>query len=317
MAENIVGDINRKFDAALYGFYEAASMGLADYVLPIAWILLGICLLIWCFFIIEGKVAMPVTDWLLRFVACLIVLHVMGNGYLGWVARPLFDLPAALTTAMSRSPSNTADLLAQVNEKILDLVSAMFSAGSTLVKELAFGPAITLFLMGMLTVTAAYLMLSIALFSIIFSKLGISVVLALGPFFLLCLLLPQTRNYFCAWLSTALYFVFYHVLSALFIFLFIGIADSYVGSLNSQLSGTGGAGGVLNIAANLLGIRGSGLNVAAVTIPILLISMAMFFIFLQIPTICASLTGGSGGSFGVGLSSFSYAKSLLGRGKGG
>ena len=71
------------------------------------------------------------------------------------------------------------------------------------------------------------------------------------------------------------------------------------------------------MVSNLIGVGGAGVNVAAVCIPIILISMAMFFIFLQIPTICASLTGGSGGSFGVGLSSFSYAKSLLGRGKGG
>ena len=313
MAENIVGDISQKLDDSLAGFYESAAMGIANYVLPIAWILVGICLLIWCYLVIEGKVVMPVTDWLLKFLGFMIVFYVMGNGYLSWVARPIFDLPFELTTALSRSPLNAVGLIGQVNEKILDLVSAMFTAGSRLVKEFAFGPAVTLFLMGLLTVAAAYLMLSIALFAIMFSKIGLSMVLAFGPFFLMCLILPQTRSYFYAWLNTALYFVLYHVLSAVFVFMFIGIINSYVGTLNSQLGGFDNGAGVVNMVSNLLGIRESALNVAAITIPILLISMAMFFMFLQIPTMCASLSGGSGGSLGGGLSSFMSARSVLGR----
>lgn len=313
MADNIIGDIYAKFDRALGGFYEGAAAGISGYVIPIAWVLVGISMLIWCYLIIEGKVAVPLTDWLLKFVGFMVVLYVMGNGYLNWVARPIFDLPSALTTAMSGSATNAPDLLGQVNEKVVDLVSAMFTAGSNLVKELAIGPAIALFLMGVLVIVATYLLLSVALFSVIFSKLGLSLVLAVGPFFVLALVLPQTRNYFHSWLNTALYFVFYHVFTALFIFMFIGIVNSYMSSLNGTLGGTGGGGGVLNMVANLLGVRGSGLNVAAITIPILLISMAMFFMFLQIPAMCASLTGGSGGSFGAGLTNLTHAKSLFSR----
>ena len=311
MADNVVGDIYSKFDRALSGFYEGAAAGISGYVIPIAWVLLGICMLIWCYLIIEGKVAVPITDWLLKFVGFMVVLYIMGSGYLSWVAKPLFDLPSALTTAMSNTTTNAPDLLGQVNEKVVDLVSAMFTAGSNLVKELAIGPAIALFLMGVLVIVSTYLLLAIALFAIIFSKLGLSMVLAVGPFFILALILPQTRTYFYSWLNTGLYFVFYHVFSALFIFMFIGIVDSYIGTLNTTLGGTGGGSGVMNMVANLLGVRGSGLNVAAITIPILLISMAMFFMFLQIPTMCSSLTSGSGGSFGAGLTNLTHAKSLI------
>ena len=310
MADNIIGDIYAKFDRALGGFYESAAVGISGYVIPIAWVLLGICMLIWCYLIIEGKVSIPITDWFLKFVGFMVVLYIMGSGYLNWVAKPLFDLPSALTEAMSGSATNAPDLLGQVNEKAVDLVSAMFTAGSNLVKELAIGPAISLFLMGVLVIVAVYLLLAAALFSVIFSKLGLSMVLAVGPFFVLALVLPQTRNYFYSWLNTAFYFVFYHVFTALFIFMFIGIVNSYMGALNGTLGGAGG-GGVLNMVANLLGVRGSGLNVAAITIPILLISLAMFFMFLQIPTMCASLTGGSGGSFSAGLTNLTHAKSLL------
>lgn len=313
MADNIIGDIYSNFERALNGFYEGAAAGISSYVIPIAWVLLGICMLIWCYLIIEGKVAMPITDWLLKFVGFMVVLYIMGNGYLSWVARPIFNLPAELTTALSSSATSSPDLLGQVNEKIVDLVSAMFTAGTRLVKDLAIGPAIALFLMGVLVIIAAYLLLAVALFAIVFSKLGLSLVLAVGPFFVLALVLPQTRNYFYSWLNTALYFVFYHVFTALFIFMFIGIINSYVGKLNTQLGSTGSGGSVLAMVSNLVGVGGAGLNVAAVCIPIILIAMAMFFMFLQIPVICASMTGGSGGSFGAGLTNLTHAKSLLSR----
>jgi len=314
VSDNIIDDIYNNFERALTGFYQGAAAGISGYVIPIAWVLLGVCMLIWCYLIIEGKVAMPITDWLLKFVGFMVVLYVMGSGYLSWVAAPLFELPSELTRALSATSGSAPDLLGQVNDKVVDLVSAMFTAGTTLIKELAFGPAIALFLMGVLVIVAVYLLLAAALFSIIFSKLGLSMVLAVGPFFVLMLVLPQTRNYFYSWLNTALYFVFYHVFSALFIFMFIGIVHTYVAKLNTALGGVGG-GGVMGMVARLLGASGEGLNVAAICIPILLISMAMFFMFLQIPTMCASLTGGSGGSFGAGLTNLVHARSLLGRSK--
>lgn len=313
MADNIIGDIYSNFERALGGFYEGAAAGISGYVIPIAWVLLGICMLIWCYLIIEGKVAMPITDWLLKFVGFMVVLYIMGNGYLSWVAQPIFNLPSELTTAMSSSASSSSDLLGQVNEKVVDLVSAMFTAGTRLVKDLAIGPAIALFVMGALVIVAAYSLLAVALFAIIFSKLGLSMVLAVGPFFVLALVLPQTRNYFYSWLNTALYFVLYHVFTALFIFLFIGIINSYVGKLNTQLGSTGSGNSVVAMVMNLVGIGGAGLNVAAICIPIILISLAMFFMFMQIPVMCASLTGGSGGSFGAGLTNLVHARSLLSR----
>lgn len=312
MADNVIGDIYANFERALGSFYETAASGISGYVIPIAWVLLGVCMLIWCYLVMEGKVTSPISDWLLKFIGFMVVLHVMDGAYLSWVAKPLFNLPSELTSALSATSSTAPDLLGQVNEKVVDLVSAMFTAGTNLVKDLAFGPAIALFLMGLLVIVAVYLLLAAALFSIIFSKLGLSMVLAVGPFFVLALILPQTRSYFFSWLNTSLYFVFYHVFSALFIFMFIGIVNSYVAKLNSTLGGVGG-GNVLSMVARLVGASGDGLNVAAICIPIFLISLAMFFMFLQIPVMCASLTSGSGGSFGAGLTSAVHFRSMLGR----
>ncbi|WP_038214259.1 type IV secretion system protein [Xenophilus azovorans] len=313
MADTIIGDIYNNFEQALNGFYEGAAAGISGYVIPIAWVLLGVCMLIWCYLVMEGKVAMPISDWLLKFIGFMVVLHIMGHGYLSWVAKPIFELPSELTTAMSRTSSSSPDLLGQVNEKMVNLVSAMFTAGTKLLSDLAIGPAVAMFLVGAMTAAAAYLMLGWALFCIIYAKVGLSMVLAVGPFFILALVLPQTRSYFYTWLNTALYFVFFHVLSALFIFMFIGIANSYVNKLNSQLGASSGGGGVMSMVANLIGVGGAGLNVVALCLPLILISLTMFFLFLQIPVIASSLTAGSGGSFGAGLTSAVHFRSMLSR----
>ena len=313
MADSIISDVHSSFERALFGFFEGAANALSAYVLPVAWVLLGISMLVWCYLIMEGRVGAPLTDWLLKFIAFMILLYVMGDGYLSWVATPIFELPTELVNVMTAGRGNAIEILGRVNDKILDLVSAMFVAGTSLFQELAVGPAIALFLMAVLVTIAAYLLLAAALFSIIFSKLGLSMVLAVGPLFVLASILPQTRRYFYSWISTALYFVFYQILSVIFIFLFIGIIHTYVTKLNDRLGGIGAGGGVISMVARLIGASGEGLNVAALCIPILLISLAMFLMFLQIPTMCASLTTGSGGSFGGGLASFMSVKSSVGR----
>ena len=312
MPNNVVVDIYSTFGQALAGFYEGAAQGLSNFLVPLAWILLGIAMLVWCFLVIEGKVAAPMTDWLFRFVGFCVVLYLMGSGYAGWIAAPIFGLPEQLVQAAGAGSVSAPSLIGQVNDKVVDLVSAMFTAASKLTQEFAFGPAVTLLVLAVLVVIAVYLLLAGALFSIIYSKLGLSLVLAVGPLFVLALFVPQSRRYFHAWLNTVLYFVLYHLLSVLFIFLFLGIIDAYVAKLNGVLAGVG-AGGVLAMATQLLGLTADGLNVAAVCVPILLVSLAMFFAFLQIPTLCASLTGGSGGSFNGALAGRAGVRMLLAR----
>ncbi|MEZ2299416.1 type IV secretion system protein [Variovorax sp. RCC_210] len=314
MTNDIIGDIYTNFETAMSGFYEAAATGISGYVIPVAWVVLGISMLLWCYLIMEGKVAIPVTDWLLKFVGFMLVLHAMGNGYLTWVAKPIFHLPSELTAAASHSSTDAPGLLGEVNQKVVDLISALFTAAGSLASDLAIGAAIAVFLLAALVTVAAYLLLATALFAIIFSKLGLSLVLAVGPFFLLALVLSQTRSFFFSWISTALYFVFYYVFTVLFVFLFMGILNAYLGKLATQLGGSAGA-TVPAMALQLTGASGSsaGVNVVAICIPVILISLAMFCMFLQIPAICASMTGGNGGTFVSGLASLARARPSFGR----
>jgi len=312
MAGNIVTDIYADFEGSLSGFYALAANGLTAYVIPIAWVLLGICMLVWCILIIQGKVTSPLTDWFLKFVGFMIVMYAMSGGYLSLVASPLFNLNSQLVTAMSNSVSSAPDLLGQVNEKAVDLVSAMFTASVNLFMEAAIGPSIGMFGLAIVVLVVIYGLLGIALFSIIYGKLGLTMVLALGPFFILMLILQQTRSYFFAWLNTALYFVFYQVVSALFIFLFIGVLQGYTDRLISKLSN--GAGPSLStMVLNLVGAGPAPINYIGYVVPLIMICIAMIFMFLQLSTIVGSMTSGSGGMMGGGLSGVVHLMRMSGK----
>ena len=181
MADNIIGDIYNNFERALSEFYEGAAVGISGYVIPIAWVLLGICMLIWCYLIIEGKVAMPMTDWLLKFVGFMVVLYIMGNGYLSWVARPIFDLPTELTTRLSAIRISTGSVGSGQREDRRFGVGNVHSWDRTWSKDWPLDRRLRLFLMGVLVIVAAYLLLAAAMFSVIFSKLGLSMVLGRRP----------------------------------------------------------------------------------------------------------------------------------------
>lgn len=309
----MVTQIATKFEASLGTFYSAASAAISGYVLPIAWVMLGIALLVWCYAIMEGKVQSPLQDWIFKFISAMIVLYAISGGYLSLIADPLFDLGNQLSALVSGAGGKGTALstISGLYDLIINLLSIIFETAGLAMKNLAFGTAIQLYLWGVIVAIATLLLMATALFFYIYAKLGISLVLAVGPFFVLGLINQHSRSYFFSWLNTALYFVFYQVLTVLFVVLFLSILTDYMTTLQTQLSGTSFS--LVEGVANLVGLGSVQLNVAAAMIPIVIISIAMFFMLFQLPTIAASMTGGSGGAFGNGL----YSMVMMMRGRGG
>ena len=309
----MVQDVVTHFTTALNTFIAGSAGIISGYVMPIGWTILAIGLLVHSWAIMEGKVQAPLQDWMFKLVAALMVLYAMSGGYFNWISDPLYNLGDELGTLLAGGGSAVASLAA-LNDRVLDLISATFSAAGTSFEFLDFGSGAILLIFGILIGIACYLLIGAALFFIIFAKLGISLVLAVGPFFVLGLLNQHTRNYFFSWLNTALYFVFYQVLTVLFIILFIGILNEYITALQTALSGATWS--VENAVLNMIGMGGpgTGTNLVATLTPVVVISIAMFFMLMQLPTIASSMTSGSGGAFGNGL----YAMSqIFRRGKGG
>lgn len=311
----MVQDVVTHFETALNTFIGSSAGVISTYVMPLGWTILAIGLLVHAWAIMEGKVQAPLQDWMFKLVAALMVLYAMSGGYFNWIAAPLYGLGDALGTLLAGG-TDAITSLSSLTDKVIDLISAIFGAAGESFKFLDFGSGAILIIFGILVGLATFLLIASALFFIVFAKLGISLVLAVGPFFVLGLLNQHTRNYFFSWLNTAFYFVFYQVLTVLFIVLFIGILDQYMTALQTKLSGATWT--IENAVLNMIGLGGPGTqtNLVATLLPVVVISIAMFFMLMQLPTIAASMTSGSGGAFGNGLYAMSQMFRRSGKGSG-
>lgn len=307
-----VPDVISQFNAALTTFLTSSAGVISGYVMPIGWVVLAIGLLVHAWAIMEGKVQAPLQDWLFKLIAALMVLYAMSGGYLNWIGIPLANLGSDLGILLAGGTDATS-VLSNANDRIVELVTVIFRAAGLAMKGLDYGSAVLLVVFGILVGFACFLLIGTALFFIIFAQIGISLVIAVGPFFVLGLLNQHSRNYFFSWLNTALYFVFYQVLTILFISLFLSILEQYINALNVALSGVDYS--IKNAVLNMIGMGTAKLNVVATLTPVIIISVAMFFMLLQLPTIASSMTSGSGGQFGNGLYAMARMGGVGGRGR--
>ena len=177
----MVQDVVTHFTTALNTFIAGSAGIISGYVMPIGWTVLAIGLLVHAWAIMEGKVQAPLQDWMFKLVAALMVLYAMSGGYFNWISDPLYNLGDTLGTLLAGGGSAVTSLAA-LNDKVLDLISATFSAAGSSFEYLDFGSGAILLIFGILIGVACYLLIGAALFFIIFAKLGISLVLAVGPF---------------------------------------------------------------------------------------------------------------------------------------
>ena len=310
-------DVYIKFEIAMDGVYVAASSGISNYVIPIAWVLLAVALLVWSLATITGKTSAPVLSWLTPCIAFMLVLHAMGAGYVQWIADPLFELPEQLAAAVGNNASNNPiDSMSNFETKFSVILTGAFGLIAKYIKSGAWGAAVVLTIIFFLLAAAGIIVMVVVFSGVVYAKIGLTIVLAVGPFFVLMLILQSTRDKFYAWLSTALYFIFYYLLCVLFIALFFSMLDVYVGKLTNLTGAVSGQSAMSQGTEFIVNMFAGGDNrkigsVVASFMPVVFLSGIMAFMFLQLSTIAASMTSGSGGAVGQGASSLIFHASRL------
>jgi type IV secretion system protein VirB6 len=307
-------DLFANVNAALQATFTSASTGMSNYVIPLGWAMFGVSILVWSFMVMTGRVASPANEWMMKGAAILLILSAAGANYSTWVSGPLFQLPNDLANAIGSSgtPAQVLDMLeTQLNQMLDGIASAVVSSFS----NLNFGGGIILFAALVIVSIACALLLIGAAFNVLYAQIGLSLVLSVGPFFIIWMIWKQTQHWAWSWLNTALYYVFLTVLSAMFILLFIQICTHYMSSLESAVTALGPTvpsdssfaaklGSLLEKQVNpqaQIAVATSYLNIFSISLQLAFICLPMFFIEIQLPTIAASMTGGQGGSVGSGF----------------
>jgi type IV secretion system protein VirB6 len=307
-------DLLRNIDAAILASFASAATGMSHYVLPIGVAMFGISILVWAIMVMEGSNQTPMNDWMSKLLKTLFIFAAAGQFYSSWISGPLFALPNELSAAVTGAVSSTSGLDA-LSGKLDGLIMGIAQGMVAAFKNWNFGGALMLIVSMVLVAIAGCLLEIACVFNMIYAKIGLALVLGMGPFFVMCLLWPQTKGYFTTWLNTVLYFVFLTVITTMIMVLFIAIADRFMTKLMEQVARSSGLtdNNAFNIGA-LIVAQMTGrpspqaeqnvdaqLNILSLTIQMALIYLPMFFVALEMRTLVSSLTGGSGGSMGAGV----------------
>lgn len=190
--------------------------------------------------------------------------------YHDYISEHLMQLPGDLAAAVTGDSeySNIGVTLDNTIGQILDGISRIFTSGGMSLKPLIIGT--------MLFVTCCMLCLA-AVICIMMGKVGLALVVGLGPLFMLFLLSPWTKDMFTRWLSYALHLAVLQALVAASLLVTIVLVNRFV-----------------------IGIGSPGWDYGDL-VPIFaptLVMLVLAFLFSQLPSIASSITGGIGLSAG-------------------
>lgn len=323
-------DFFRNVDEVLADIGSTASAGMIEYIVPIAWTSLCILGLVWALAIWNGQ-GSSVKDWFTKLAKFVFILQFASVFYGPWVAEPLMKIPDELSHAVSKVKGASADAAApfsstsaadQLVGGLQEMVMGTLQASVEAFKDWNVGGAVALFCAVVLMLIAGVLLLVAVIFNMLYAKIGMFYILAVGPLFIFFLALPGVRNWFYGWLNTAFYFVILSVFSTLSMLLFTGIANKFMQKLAGAvtaahqaqvglteawfsmlvLSMSGKAAeGVNNAGGAVVDFGAAQMNVVSIALQMVLMFIPMFLVALETRTLVGSLTGGSGGSFGNGV----------------
>lgn len=241
---------------------------------PTAYALLGIYIMLWGLAHMRGLIQEPITDAAIRIIKIVFIFSIAVQlaNYNVYITDAFYNTPEELAQLLARSADAKTSIqtLDNIVAKGFAMGSQFWSKGGVLHGD--FGMYIIASIVYLVTiVVTAY-----ACFLIVLSKIAMSLIISLGPIFILTLLFQPTANFFNSWIQQlANYFLLIVLVAAANLFiidLFAHAADTITSSVQIDQ-----------------------------IFPFLITGFVSLFVLAQLPPIAAGLAGGiSLSSYGVG-----------------
>lgn len=275
-------------DALASGAASAAA-GISTAITPLVAVCFGIYIILITFNYLRGAETEPVLDFGIRCAgfAVVIGLGLNASNYASIVIPIVTGLGGDLANAISGGAvtESSLDSLALHYIKIID---DGFEATDGL---LEIGAAILVALKAFIIMLGLVPFLIVATLAIIVADVGSLMIAMVGPFFFACLIFPATRQYFSAWVNSAI--------SYAFIPMFVSVIATLSVSLSTKMLTSGG-----------------GLNEASFKM-VFLSAIGNLLLLLLIRQVSALASSLSAGGINVGLPSGvgSWASSIRNSGR--
>lgn len=262
--------------AGLQGYAADASTAMIAYIGPAAAALLTIYVLLWGVGLASGQISEPFTDGMKRILRmCVIVGLALTVGVYQDVVVDFFEqAPAELASQLQGGAAQASDdqalakLLDDCIEQGLRLGNSVWDTAAVVSRLSLFAPTsdgLMLQLLALLLYLSVVLTVAFAAAAIFVAHLGLTLLLAVGPLFILMALFPQTLRWFDAWLGQLVRFVLLFVIVAGVSALLFPLLAQYYQSLASSTEAA---------EALVSGLKAVGLSLAVAWVVLQLHSIA-------------------------------------------
>ena len=233
-----------------------------------------ISLLIYGFLIATQRIPTPFTEALVKIVKIVVIVAIVESGgfYQTQIMDAMLDLPDELTSVVVGEPTNTRDVLADFHNKGLETATKIDERAPSIMTQIGRSILFAIVSLIITIIYTAVTIVGILLMSVV--KIGMALVVALGPMFIAALLFEQTKELFGQWLSQCLYFTLFGAVFTLMFSLVMGML-----------------GYIQNI---LLGLADAPeINILQIMAAVMLIGTLSIFLMKLPSTIVGKVTGGA------------------------
>lgn len=269
MAVNVFDSFLKEFEQPITAFVSTSVSNLASYIDGPLRTAVTLYVILYGFAVMRGAISEPIMEfaWRAMRIAVVVLLATNSSAFQQYVASLFFDsLPKEIGNALAGSGLNTSSgaPFDQLLSKGIDVANKIYDqAGITDV-----APALIAGILLVFVAVGSFLQFAILLYA----KVGLGVVIALGPIFIALGLFEATRPFTEAWLRQVANFVILLVL----VVALVGLMLTTVSGFIDRFAANAGTAGEMVVAAvaisAVLGLSG--------------------YISLQLPIIAGGLAGG-------------------------
>jgi len=206
-------------------------------------------------------------------IAIILGIAFTASAYQSNVIEVFRGLETGLATLVYKgTASNIYEVLDKSFCKGMELANVAYGkAGECGWTEL--GECLAWIINGIIIALATEIITVICAAFIFLAKIAISILLGVGPIFIVCLIFPPTRRFFDAWLGQLVSYVLMIVFMAVVMSFAMGIFGNFVEKVD---------------------LKGESFSVIAPTFQLLTVSLVLVIIAWQVPSIASALGGGVG-----------------------
>lgn len=272
--------VDESVTTMLTGVVTPMVASITEKIMPVVAVGLSISLIWYGWLIMTGAIQTPVLEAARRVATIGVIVGIAGAGglYQQQIAGVMLDLPSSVAQLFTGSQKTPSEMMDEAANKGAEIGTRIQDRAPTGVGNI--GRAFGFWVIALLIAIISAFMSAVGMIVLITVKVGMGIVVVLGPLCILALLFEPTRDFFTRWLSQAM---FYAIYAGLFLLIFMFIMGMF-GMLQK---------GLLDLT------KADQINVFSMLTAIVLFGLCAKHMMAQVADVARAITGGAGSETSV------------------